>query len=99
MTDTAFSPAAQAIEEALKDAASRSVAERGVGHAFIHEDMIGGLGPNPPLDPEKLAEYVPSANRAAIDELRSHGYDIGVSKGSHDRFIQIRGARFARQAA
>lgn len=86
-----FSSTAQAIIGELELAAQSSVRVRGYGYAQINEDRIGGLGSNPPLDPEE--EWQPHPNRVAIDELRESGIDVRVSAGDSMRMISLAGVR------
>lgn len=86
-----FSSTAQAIIGELELAAQSSVQVRGYGYAQVREDRIGGLGPNPPLDPDE--EWTPHPNRLAIEELRAAGIDIRFSAGDSMRMINLVGVR------
>jgi hypothetical protein len=86
-----FSADAQALIEQLEATAQQSLATRGFGYAQIREEAVGGLGPNPPADPD--VEWEPSAVRLAVDELRAAGVDIRVSGGESMRMIALHGVR------
>lgn len=74
MTDLSeFSPTAQALITALQTEAQTAAAARGAGWAQVHEDRVGGLGPeHPGLEPVPQSfegnEEGAAAFKTAIDE-------------------------------
>lgn len=84
MTDlTHLSPNAQSLYATLTNAAQIAAQSRGVGYAQIHEDSVGGLGPEMPVkpsdeldgnDPDAQAKHVEATKRyeAALDRYM-HG--------------------------
>lgn len=102
---------AQALLHAMDEAAQSHAMQRGRGHSIIHEDKVGGLGPNRPEagdyfpDDTGAAEYEAAVKaweqhpiRSAIVELNAAGLDIRVSAGETDRYIQAAGRMFSKAA-
>ena len=90
-----LSSTAQSLVHALEHAAQVSCTIRGYGYAQVSEFAVGGLGPNPPEDPDELAEYEPSDVRLAIAELADNGIEVrfsdGVALSDHGRMLVLIG--------
>lgn len=104
-----LSSEAQQLLGAMDEAAQNHAQKAGRGYSMIHEDRIGGLGPNEPLPAsytnddtgaqryaDDLAKFEAHPKRKAIAELISAGLDIAVSAGGESRMIQARGRMFSR---